>query len=51
MPTLTRLVLTLAGIGGILYGAAYWLAETVEPNQTEIIIPLPNTQLQPQKAQ
>jgi len=40
MPTLTRLVLIIAGIAGIVYGSAYWLAESTEPNKTEIIIPV-----------
>lgn len=50
MPTLTRLIIRLAGLGAIIYGTAYWLAETVEPKQAEIIIPIPAEQLQPQKA-
>lgn len=40
MPTLTRLILMIAGIAGIIYGSAYWLAESTVPNKSEIIIPV-----------
>ena len=40
MPTLTRLIIIIAGLVGIVYGAAYWLAESTEPKKTEIIIPV-----------
>lgn len=51
MPTLTRLIIRFAALAAIIYGAAYWLAHTVEPNQAEIIINIPAEQLQPQQPQ
>lgn len=40
MPTLTRLIVIIAGITGLAYGLAFWLAESTEPKKTEIILPV-----------
>ncbi|KAB2690026.1 MAG: hypothetical protein ACODTL_21815 [Brucella sp.] len=47
MPTLTRLVLFLALVAAIVYGAMYALANFVEPDTREITVDIPASKLKP----
>ncbi|ERI12912.1 hypothetical protein F9K88_12130 [Brucella intermedia] len=47
MPTLTRLVLFLALVAAIVYGAMYALANFVEPDTREITVEIPASKLKP----
>ena len=48
MPTLFRLVMTLAVLAGIAYGAMYALVIFVEPNTGEMTVRIPPERLNPQ---
>ncbi|MFQ0813680.1 hypothetical protein AVM02_07360 [Brucella anthropi] len=47
MPTLTRLVLFLALVAAIVYGAMYALATFVKPDTREITVDIPASKLKP----
>ncbi len=47
MPTLTRLVLFIALVAAIVYGAMYALANFVEPDIREITVEIPASKLKP----
>ena len=47
MPTLTRLVLFVALVAAIIYGAMYALANFVEPDIREITVEIPASKLKP----
>ena len=47
MPTLTRLVLFLALVAAVVYGAMYALANFVEPDTREITVEIPASKLKP----
>nr|WP_029929639.1 hypothetical protein [Ochrobactrum sp. UNC390CL2Tsu3S39] len=47
MPTLTRLVLFLALVAAVVYGAMYTLANFVEPDTREIAVEIPASKLKP----
>ncbi|WP_139974758.1 hypothetical protein [Ochrobactrum sp. CGA5] len=47
MPTLTRLVLFVALIAAVVYGAMYALANFVEPDKREITVHIPASKLKP----
>ncbi len=47
MPTLFRLLTTLAIIAGIAYGCMYALAVLVEPKQGEMTVRIPAERLNP----
>jgi hypothetical protein len=49
MPTLFRLVMTLAVLAGIVYGAMFALVMFVEPKQAELSVKVPLDRLDPQK--
>lgn len=48
MPTLFRLVMTLAVLAGLAYGAMYALVIFVEPNTGEMTVRIPAERLNPQ---
>ncbi|MEO3389270.1 histidine kinase [Mesorhizobium sp. CAU 1741] len=48
MPTLFRLVFTLALLAGLAYGAMYALVIFVEPNRGEMTVRIPPERLNPQ---
>ena len=48
MPTLFRLVMTLAVLAGLAYGAMYALVTFVEPNTGEMTVRIPAERLNPQ---
>ena len=45
MPTLTRLVVVVAVLTGLVYGSMYALATFVEPNPREMTIRIPPERL------
>lgn len=47
MPTLFRLVMTLAVLAGLAYGAMYALVTFVEPNTGEMTVRIPPERLAP----
>jgi len=47
MPTLFRLLTTLAILVLLAYAAMYALATFVKPRQTEIVVPIPPERLEP----
>lgn len=47
MPTLTRLVLFIALVAAIVYGAMYALANFVKPDTREITVDIPASKLKP----
>ncbi|MBB5700510.1 hypothetical protein FHS76_000348 [Ochrobactrum daejeonense] len=47
MPTLTRLVIFLALVAAVIYGAMYALANFVEPDMREITVEIPASKLKP----
>lgn len=47
MPTLFRLLMTLAVIAGLVYGAMFALATFVQPNKGEITVRIPPDKLNP----
>lgn len=47
MPTLFRLLMTLAVIAGIVYGAMFALATFVKPNMGEMTVRIPPDKLNP----
>lgn len=47
MPTLTRLVVFLALIAVLIYGAMYALANFIKPDQHEIAVEIPASSLHP----
>lgn len=49
MPTLFRLLMTLAVFAGIVYGAMFALATFVHPNQGEMTVRIPPDKLNPKK--
>ncbi|MGO4833709.1 histidine kinase [Rhizobiaceae sp. 2RAB30] len=49
MPTLFRLLMTLAVIAGIVYGAMFALATFVKPNTGEMTIRIPPDKLNAKK--
>lgn len=46
MPTLFRLLLTIAVLAGLAYGAIFALATLVEPKRTEMTVRVPMDRLQ-----
>ncbi|WEX10081.1 histidine kinase [Chelativorans sp. AA-79] len=46
MPTLFRLLTTIAILAALLYAAMYALATFVEPKRTEMIVPIPPERLE-----
>ncbi|HEV2506281.1 MAG TPA: histidine kinase [Mesorhizobium sp.] len=49
MPTLLRLVVTLAILAGITYGAMFALVMFVSPKQAELSVRIPAEKLNPKK--
>ena len=49
MPTLFRLVTTLAVLAGIVYGVMFALVMFVEPKQAELSVKVPLEELAPQR--
>lgn len=47
MPTLTRLIIFLALVAAVVYGAMYALANFVEPDMREITVEIPASKLKP----
>ncbi len=47
MPTLFRLLMTLAVLAGLAYGAMYALVTFVEPNTGEMTVRIPPERLAP----
>ncbi len=47
MPTLFRIVVTLAVLAGVVYGAMLALATFVEPKQAELSVRIPPEKLNP----
>jgi hypothetical protein len=47
MPSLIRLLVVLALIGGAIYGGMAALVMLVEPSQREMTVRIPNERLQP----
>ncbi|MGO4450688.1 histidine kinase [Phyllobacterium sp. TAF24] len=47
MPTLTRLILTLAVLAGLVYAGMLALVTFVHPTQTELTIRIPTEKLNP----
>lgn len=46
MPTLFRLLITIAVLAGLAYGAVFALATFVEPNRAEMTVRVPVDRLQ-----
>ncbi len=51
MPTLTRLIITLAILAGLVYAGMVALVTFVHPTQTEMTIRVPNEKLNPKPQQ
>jgi hypothetical protein len=51
MPTLTRLILVLAILAGLVYAGMVALVTFVHPNQTEMTIRIPSEKLNPKPDQ
>jgi hypothetical protein len=49
MPTLFRLLTTLAILAGLVYGSMYALVLYVEPNKGEMTVRVPPERLNPQR--
>ena len=47
MPTLTRFIITLGILAGLVYGAMFALATFVEPRQGEMTVRIPPEKLTP----
>ncbi len=47
MPTLTRLIITLAVLAGLVYAGMVTLVTFVQPTQTEMTIRIPAEKLNP----
>lgn len=51
MPTLTRLIITLAVLAGLVYAGMIALVTFVHPTQTEMTIRVPSEKLNPKPQQ
>ncbi|MFC4626475.1 hypothetical protein ACFO1V_14900 [Daeguia caeni] len=45
MPTLTRLIVFLAAIGAVIYGAMFALATFVKPTPADMVVEIPASRL------
>ena len=50
MPTLTRFLVKLAILAGLVYGAMYALVLRVEPHRGRVSVPIPTERLQTEDA-
>lgn len=50
MPTLTRFLVKLAIVAGLVYGAMYALVLTAEPHRERVSVPIPIERLQTEDA-
>lgn len=48
MPTLTRLIVFLAAIAAVIYGAMFALATFVKPTPTDMVVEIPSSKLKPE---